>query len=65
MPVDGLVTVKIYDILGREATTLVNQYKSQGSYDIKLDATNLASGMYIYQLKAGNFISTKKMLLLK
>lgn len=65
IPFYGFVTLKIYDVLGREVITLINQYKTQGSDDVNFDGLNLASGMYIYQLKAGNFTSTKKLLLLK
>ena len=62
---DGLVTLKVYDILGKEVKTLVNGYKTAWNYSVSFDASKLASGVYIYQLRAGNFISTKKMLLLK
>jgi hypothetical protein len=62
---DGLVTIKVFDVLGREIRTLVNGYKVQGTYSVSFDASKLASGIYFYQLRSGNFISTKKMLLLK
>jgi len=65
IPNDGFVTLKIYDILGREATTLISQFKTQRSYYINFDGSKLASGMYVYRLKSGNFIATKKLLLLK
>jgi hypothetical protein len=65
LPKSGLVTLKVYDILGREVKTLVNTYKAAGSYDVSFNASNLASGIYIYQLKSGNFVSTKKLVLLK
>ena len=65
IPNDGLVTLKIYDELGREVKTLVNQYQNKGRYDINFDASNLASGIYFYRIEAGNFIQTRKMLLLK
>ena len=58
-------TLKVYDILGREIATLVNEYKSAGKYETEFNATNLPSGVYFYQLKAGEFISAKKMILLK
>jgi hypothetical protein len=63
----GFVTLKVYDILGREIITLINEEKNPGSYTVKFDASkyNLASGIYFYQLKAGNFLSTKKMVLIK
>ncbi len=65
IPNDGLVTLKIYDDLGREVKTLVNQYQSKGRYDINFNASSLASGIYFYQLHSGNYISTKKLMLLK
>ncbi|HKJ81827.1 MAG TPA: T9SS type A sorting domain-containing protein [Ignavibacteriaceae bacterium] len=65
IPKSGLVTIKIYDVLGREVKTLINQYQNIGSHEINYVASNLSSGVYFYQLKAGNFISTKKMVLLK
>ncbi len=61
----GLVTLKIFDILGREVTTLVNQHKPAGNYEVKFDAGNLASGVYLYKLQAGEFSSVKKLMLLK
>ncbi|GBD91672.1 hypothetical protein BMS3Abin04_02404 [bacterium BMS3Abin04] len=59
------VTLKIYDALGNEVTTLVNGVKPAGSYNVKFDASNLASGLYIYRIQAGNFTQQKKMMLLK
>ena len=59
------VTLKIYDILGNEVASLVNEEKDQGVYTIIFDANNLASGMYLYRIQAGSFIDTKKMILLK
>jgi|WetSurMetagenome_2_1015567.scaffolds.fasta_scaffold14915_2 photosystem II stability/assembly factor-like uncharacterized protein len=61
----GLVTLKVYDVLGTEIETLVNEEKSSGTYELNWNATNLPSGIYFYQLKAGNYINTKKMILLK
>lgn len=63
----GLVTIKVYDILGREIITLINKEKNPGNYTVKFDASkyNLSSGIYFYQLKAGNFIKTRKLILLK
>ena len=60
-----LVTIKVYDIIGREISTLVNEEKNSGSYAIKFDGSKLTSGIYFYQIKAGNYVSSKKMLLLK
>lgn len=59
------VQLKIYDILGREVVTLINEKLSPGTYEVDWDATNYPSGIYFYKLKAGDFIQTKKMLLLK
>jgi len=62
----GFVTLKIYDLLGREVATLVDEEKPAGSYNVEFDASGLSSGVYIYRLKAGsNFIATKKFMLLK
>jgi photosystem II stability/assembly factor-like uncharacterized protein len=59
------ITLKVYDILGREVTTLASEYKPAGKYETELNATSLSSGVYFYQLKAGDFVDTKKLLLLK
>jgi photosystem II stability/assembly factor-like uncharacterized protein len=58
-------TLKIYDVLGNDIATLIDEEKSAGTYEVELDGTNLPSGIYFYQLKAGSFIETKKMILLK
>ena len=60
-----LVTLKVYDVLGKEIATLVNEEKSAGSYEIEFNASHLASGIYYYQLRAGDYVETKKMILLK
>ncbi|MFH0736186.1 MAG: T9SS type A sorting domain-containing protein [bacterium] len=65
MPKDGFVTLKIYDILGKEITTLVNEFKTTGKYNVQFNASNLASGMYIYQIKVGDYSNTKKLMLMK
>jgi flagellar hook assembly protein FlgD len=59
------VTLKIFNTLGEEIETLVNEEKPTGTYEINWDATNLPSGVYFYQLKAGDFVKTCKMILLK
>ncbi|MDP2362638.1 MAG: T9SS type A sorting domain-containing protein, partial [Ignavibacteria bacterium] len=59
------VTLKVYDILGREVATLINEYKPAGSYEQVFNASSLASGVYVYKLQAGDFISSKKMLMIK
>jgi endo-1,4-beta-xylanase len=64
-PVGSWQTLKIYDILGNEVATLVDEFKPAGTYEIKFNASNLSSSIYLYQLRAGNFIETKKLLLLK
>ncbi len=65
LPQNGFVTLRIYDILGKEVKTLVNEQKNQGRYSVNFDASRLASGVYIYQLRANDYVSSKKMLLLK
>jgi hypothetical protein len=64
-PVSGHQTLKVYDLLGREVATLVDEFKTAGVYSIKFNAENLASGVYIYTLKVSDFISSRKMILLK
>ena len=59
------VVLKIYDILGTEISTLVNEIQTAGSYEITFDASQLTSGIYFYQLRAGSFVQTKKMILIK
>jgi hypothetical protein len=61
----GQVTLKVYDILGREVAALVNEVKQAGSYSVTFDAGRLASGIYFYKLQSGSFVETKKMILLK
>jgi hypothetical protein len=58
-------TLKVYDILGREVTTLVNTKQSAGSYEVEFNAKNLSSGIYYYRLQSGSFTETKKMMLIK
>jgi photosystem II stability/assembly factor-like uncharacterized protein len=59
------VTLKVYDVLGKEIATLVNEEKSPGSYETEFNASHLASGIYYYQLRTGDYVETKKMILLK
>jgi hypothetical protein len=61
----SFVTLKVYDILGNEVATLVNEEKPAGRYTIEFDGYNLASGIYYYQIKAGSFTAVKKLILLK
>ena len=65
VPVGSWQTLKVYDVLGNEVATLVNEYKPAGTYEVEWDASGLPSGVYFYQLKTEGFIETKKMLLLK
>jgi photosystem II stability/assembly factor-like uncharacterized protein len=65
MPQDGLVTLKIYDVLGREIITLVNEELNAGKHEAMFDASRFSSGIYFYQLKAEDYINTKKMILIK
>ena len=60
-----MVTLKVYDILGREIATLVNGQKQPGSYRVTFDGSSLVSGVYFYRLTADNLVQTKKMLLVK
>ncbi len=59
------VQLKVYDILGKEIATLVNEVKSAGTHEVKFNASSLTSGIYFYKIRAGNFLETKKMILLK
>jgi len=61
----GLVTLKVYNILGQEVATLVNKNQKAGNYEVEFNASNLTSGVYFYRLQSGSFIESKKMLLLK
>lgn len=61
----GNVSLTVFDLLGREITTLLEKEMEAGSYSISFDASNLVSGVYVYQLKSGNFIASKKMMLVK
>ena len=65
LPTDTKVVIKIYDILGKEVKTLVNDFKKAGFYQETFDGTNLASGVYFYHIEAGKFIQSKKMVLVK
>jgi len=68
-PVSSWQTLKVYDVLGNEVATIVNEYEPAGSYEVEFKSSvgsfQLASGIYFYQLLAGDFVSVKKMLLLK
>ncbi|MDH3268545.1 MAG: YCF48-related protein, partial [Ignavibacteria bacterium] len=64
-PVGSHQTLKIYDVLGNLVVTLVDEYRIAGSFEVDFDATDLTSGVYIYQIIVGNYIQTRKMILLK
>ena len=65
IPKESLVTIKLYDLLGREVRTLVNELKSAGSYEVMLDGSDLSSGIYFYGMISGNYAAFKKLILLK
>ena len=65
LPENSFVTLKVYDILGREVATLLNEYKPAGKYEVDFNAAALPSGVYFYQIKAGNYTAIKKMILLR
>jgi len=65
IPEQSKVVIKVYDILGSEVATLVNEVKNAGNYNVDFNASNLASGMYVYTINAGDFVTSKKMMLLK
>ena len=65
VPQSSNVTIKVFDILGNEIETLVSEEKPAGEYEVELNGTGLPSGVYFYQLRAGSYLETKKMVLLK
>ena len=65
LPVDGQVTLKVFDTLGNEVATLLNDHRTAGKYQTKFDASDLPSGIYVYRVIAGNISESKKMILLK
>jgi len=65
LPVNSHVVLKVYDVLGREVSTLINEVEKAGNHKVRFDAGNLANGIYFYSLTAGNFHQTKKLILLK
>ncbi len=65
IPERSYVILKIYGVLGNEIATLVHEEKPSGSYEVEFDGANLTSGIYFYQLRTGNFVETKKMVLLR
>ena len=65
IPEASFTTLKIYDALGNEVSSLVNETKSAGTYEVEFNASDFSSGIYYYTLKAGSFTETKKMILMK
>jgi hypothetical protein len=65
VPESQFISIKVYDITGREVKTLVNDYKRPGTYEVTFNGADLASGVYFYELRAGSFFSVKKMVLIK
>jgi len=58
-------SLKVFDLLGNEIATLLNEEKSAGEHEVEFDASNLPSGIYFYKLQAGSYLETRKMVLLK
>ncbi len=65
IPGSGQTTLTVYDLLGREVQTLVNEYQNAGTYSFSFDASKLTSGVYYYRLQSGSFTQTKKLMLVK
>jgi hypothetical protein len=65
LPTFSFVSLKVYDILGREVATLVNEEKKAGYYSVEFNANKLSSGIYFYRMQAGKYVETKKLLLMK
>jgi hypothetical protein len=65
VPEESFIELKVFDALGEEITSLVSETKESGFYNVTFDAANYNSGVYFYQLRTGNFIETKKMILMK
>ena len=65
VPKAGFITIKVYNILGELVSTLINEYRQAGDYEIKFNGSNLSSGIYFYRMQAGNFVEVKKLVLVK
>jgi len=65
IPEASFASIKVYDVLGNEVVTLVNEEKSVGSYEVNFNSNGLSSGIYFYTINAGSFVETKKMILMK
>jgi hypothetical protein len=65
VPSSEFVTLKVFDVLGNEVATLVNEEQPAGNYEIEFSPAGLSSGIYFYKLHAGSFVETKKMILIR
>lgn len=65
LPKDGVVTLKVFDVLGKEVATLINEHKLAGKHSINFNASNLASGIYFYRINVNEYAETKKLILMK
>ncbi len=65
VPADGFVNIAVYNLLGENVTNIVNSIQKAGSYEVTFDATNFTSGMYLYRMESGDFVSVRKMMILK
>jgi len=65
LPKSGLISIKVYDVLGKEIATLVNEVKNAGKYTVEFDGMTFSSGTYFYRLESNGTIMTKKMMLIK
>ncbi len=65
VPVDGFVKLAIYNLLGEKVADLVNANVNEGTYEVTFDAAHFASGIYLYRMESGDFVSIKKMMILK
>jgi len=65
VPKTGYLTIKVYDLMGREVATIFEGVQQAGNYSVTFDAGGLAGGIYLYQMKVGNFVENKKLVLLK
>jgi len=63
--VEGNVQLKVFDVIGREVTTLIDGYQNAGNYSVIFNASSLSSGVYIYRITTGGFVQTKRMVLAK
>ncbi|KAB2844913.1 MAG: T9SS type A sorting domain-containing protein [Ignavibacterium sp.] len=61
----GLVNIRVFDVIGNEIATIVNEEKNPGKYEVTFDASALSSGVYLYTITSGSFMQTRKMLLMK